>query len=197
MEIGLGAFIRFANATPKAKPRIARLIAEQATSEYDPATDFWRPMRQAIARDRKTTRDGAALHQVVQAAPSRRRPSFEEIRDHWGDVASRWDDAAHARSGGRRVDLGDVQVRTNPLVVEQWEDGHGEAAYFWFNKEELGNDTMHLVQHLLARDTEGSILSPVFVDMRRSLVLPAQTYSTAGLDDWLEELGHEYRRLTD
>lgn len=195
MEIGLGAFIRFANATPKARPRIARQIADQVTSEYAPATDFWRPVRQAIVRDRKTTRDGSALHQVVQVAPTVRRPSFEAIRDRWSDVAPRWNGASHIPSGSKRIDLGDVLIRTHPLVAEQWGDGHREAAYFWFNKEELGDDTMRLVQHLIAREAEGSV-APVFVDMRRGIVAPAEL-DAPDLDTRLEELGHEYRRLTD
>jgi hypothetical protein len=44
MEIGLGAFIKFANATPRARPRLARQIADQARSDYDDASgDYSRP----------------------------------------------------------------------------------------------------------------------------------------------------------
>ena len=48
MEIGLGALIRFANATPQVRPRLAHQIAEQLRSDYNPATDFWRPMRKRL-----------------------------------------------------------------------------------------------------------------------------------------------------
>lgn len=194
MEIGLGAFIRFANATPKARPRIARQIAEQVRGEYDPATDFWRPMRHAINRDRKTTRDGEALRQVALAAPARRRPSFEEISDRWGDVASRWDTTGHAASSPGYIELGDLRVRANPLFSEQMVDGHVEAAYVWFNKEELRLATLQGVQHLLTRDGHGEHLAPVFIDMRRALTVPATAY-TGDMDTWLEDLGNEFSRM--
>lgn len=151
MEIGLGAFIKFANATPRTRPRIAREIAEQVRSEYDPATDFWRPMRQAISRDRKTSRDGEALRQLVLGAPPRRRPSFEEISDSLGDLAARWNTAGHAHSTPTHVETGGLQVRLNPLFCEQWDDGHVEAAHMYFNKQELRPETIQGVQHLETR----------------------------------------------
>lgn len=194
MEIGLGAFIKFANATPRTRPRIAREIAEQVRSEYDPATDFWRPMRQAISRDRKTSRDGEALRQLVLGAPPRRRPSFEEISDSLGDLAARWNTAGHAHSTPTHVETGGLQVRLNPLFCEQWDDGHVEAAHMYFNKQELRPETIQGVQHLLTRDAHPSSLEPVFIDMRRALVAPATPYA-GGMDDWLDDLGSEFRRL--
>lgn len=194
MEIGLGAFIRFVNATPKARPRIARQIAEQVRSEYDPATDFWRPMRQAINRDRKTTRDGSAIRQLVVSAPPRRRPSFEEISDRWGDVATRWTSAGYTASTTNHVDLGEIQIRISPLFSERWADGHAEAAHVWFNKEELQPDTVQGVQHLLTRDGQASHLAPVFIDMRRATASPAIAFAD-GMDEWLTDLGHEFYRL--
>lgn len=193
MEIGLGAFIKFANATARARPRLARQIAEQSRSDYDPATDFWRPMRQAINRDRKTTRDGEALRRVTQAAPDRRRPSFEEISVRWNGVAPRWNDAAHVPSHAARIDIGGLQVRVNPLFSEQWTDGHAESAYVWFNKEELREDTLAGVRHLLTRDGHEDHLEPVFIDVRRTLAMPAAL--TDGIDEWLENLAAEFRGL--
>jgi hypothetical protein len=67
-----------------------RQIAEQSPNDYDTATYFWRPMRQASNRDRKTIRDGEALRQLAQTAPERRRPSFQEISVRWDGVAPRW-----------------------------------------------------------------------------------------------------------
>jgi hypothetical protein len=193
MEIGLGAFIKFANATPRARPRLARQIAEQSRNDYDPATDFWRPMRQAINRDRKTTRDGEALRQVAQAAPDRRRTSFEEISVRWGGVAPRWNGAGHIPSHAARIEIGGLQVRVNPLFSEQWTDGHAESAYVWFNKEELRDDTLAGVRHLLTRDGHEANLVPIFIDVRRTLAAPAAPI--AGTDDWLDDLGTEFRGL--
>lgn len=194
MEIGLGALIRFANAAPRGRRAIARQIAEQARSAYDPATDFWRPMRQAINRDRRTSRDGAALRQLVLDAPSRRRPSYEEISDRWRDVACRWRASRHITSAATRLDLGGVQVRVNPLFSERWADGHVETAHVWFNKEELCPDTIHGVQHLLTRIGGTDELKPVFIDMRRALTMPAIA-CPGDLDEWLEDLGYEFLRL--
>lgn len=194
MEIGLGAFIRFANAAPRARPRIARAIAEQARSEYDPATDFWRPMRQAISRDRKTTRDGEALRRLVDEASPRRRPSFEEISVRWGDLAPRWLASGHTSSTPSRIHLGGVQIRVSPLFSEQWTNGQVEAAHVWFNKEELCTETLHGVQHLLSRAGHPNGPRPVFVDMRRALALPATTYA-GDMDGWLEDLSLEFRQI--
>jgi hypothetical protein len=193
MEIGLGAFIKYANAAPRARPRLARQIAEQSRNDYNPATDFWRPMRQAINRDRKTTRDGEALRQVAQAAPDRRRPSFEEISVRWDRVAPRWTGAGLIPSHAARIEIGGLQVRVNPLFSEQWTNGRAESAYVWFNKEELRDDTLAGVRHLLTRDGHEANLKPIFIDVRRTLAVPAAP--VAGIDDWLDDLGKEFRGL--
>ncbi len=194
MEIGLSAFIKFANATTKARPRLARQIAEQARGEYDPATDFWRPMRNAINRDRKTTRDGEALRQVALAAPARRRPSFEEISDRWNGVATRWSGAGPVSAHAARIAVGGLRVRVNPLFSEQWADGHAESAYVWFNKEELSDTTLDGVRHLLARDGHDDHFEPVFIDARRAVAVPAAPDDNVGA--WLEDLAAQFRRLT-
>lgn len=193
MEIGLGAFIKFTNATPRARPRLARQIVEQSRNDYNPATDFWRPMRQAINRDRKTTRDGGAVRQVAQAAPERRRPSFEEISVRWDGVAPRWNGAGHIPSRAARIEIGGLQVRVNPLFSEQWDDGHAESAYVWFNKEELRDETLAGVRHLLTRDGHEANLQPVFIDVRRTLAATATP--SDGIDNWLDDLGAEFRSL--
>lgn len=193
MEIGLGAFIKFANATPRARPRLANQIAEQSRSYYDPAADFWRPVRQAISRDRKTTRDGEALRQVAQTAPERRRPSFEEISVRWDGVASRWNGGVHIASHSARIAIGGLHVRVNPLFSEQWADGHAESAFLWFNKEELRDDTLAGVRHLLTRAGHEAHLEPVFIDVRRTLAVTATPID--GINDWLDALGVEFRRL--
>lgn len=197
MEIGLNAFVKFTNASTRARPRIARQIAEQAGADYDPATDFWRPMRQAISRDRKTTRDGSALREVAARAPQQRRPSFEAISDRWGGVASRWTGAGFSSMGSRRIDLGGVTVRVHPLFSERWADGHGESAYVWFNKEELQPETVHAVQSLLAREENAPAVRPVFVNLRRGEVSPASSTVDDGTEARLDELARDFRRLTD
>lgn len=193
MEIGLGAFIKFANATPKARPRVARQIAEQARSAYNPATDFWRPMRHAINHDRKTSRDGEALRRVVEAAPDRRRPSFEVVSSRWGGVTPRWSESAHVASHSTHIEIGGLLVRANPLFSERWDDGHGESAFIWFNKEELRDETLVGVRHLLARSGEDAHFVPVFVDVRRAVAVPAA--ADEGVDEWLNDLGSELLRL--
>jgi len=195
MEIGLGAFIKFVNASQRARPRLARQIAEQSRGDYDPATDFWRPMRQAISRDRKTARDGEALRQLTLAAPERRRPSYAEISDRWGGVAARWSDAGHVPSHASRIDVGGLKIRVNPLFSEAWPDGHAESAYVWFNKEELNDATLEGIRHLLTRDGHEAHLEPVFIDARRALAVPASPID--GIDEWLDDLGSEFRRLAE
>jgi hypothetical protein len=150
-------------------------------------------MRQAINRDRKTTRDGEALRQVALAAPDRRRPSFEEISDRWGNVSTRWSRAGHVPSHAARIEVGGLQVRVNPLFSEQWADGHAESAYVWFNKEELHDTTLEGVRHLLTRDGHEAHLEPVFIDARRALAVPAAPID--GIDSWLEGLATEFLHL--
>jgi len=193
MEIGLGAFIKFANASPSTRPRLARAIAEQSRSEYSPATDFWRPMRQAINRDRKTTRDGDALRKAALSAPPRRRPSFENISERWSGVAGRWDGAGHVPSRAARITIGGLQVRVNPLFSEQWGDGRAECAYVWFNQEELHSDTLEAVLHMLSQDGHQSKMTPVFIDVRRAFTV--QAGPQAAIEGWLDDLGTEFGRL--
>lgn len=193
MEIGLSGFIKFVNSAPRSQQRIAREIAEQARSEYDPATDFWRPVRQAIRRDRKTTRDGEALRQTALSAPARRQASFAEISERWGDFAPRWERSHHAVSPVGRVLIGGLTVRVNPLFSEEWTDGHGESAHVWFNKEQLRPDTVQAVQHLLTRDGHAPNVEPMFIDMRRAFAVPASALD--GVDDWLDGIGRDFLRL--
>jgi hypothetical protein len=150
-------------------------------------------MRPAITRDRKTTRDGEALRVVALAAPARRRPSFEEISDRWGGVATRWSGAGHVPSRAARIDVCGLQVRVNPLFSEQWADGHAESAYVWFNKEELHDVTLEGVRHLLTRDGHEAHLKPIFIDARRALAVPATVID--GIDIWLEDIATDFRRL--
>lgn len=195
MEVGLGAFVKFANASPRARPRLARVIAEQANSAYNPVTDFWRPVRQAIKRDRKTSRDGEALRALVQSTRDRRRPSFDEVGERWADVAPRWSLSTHAASSTAHIEVGGVQVRAAPLFTEQLGDGLAEAAHVWFNKEELQPDTVEAVRHLLGRESYGRYANPVFIDMRRAFAVPAVAQPDSTVEEWLEVLGRELARL--
>jgi len=154
-------------------------------------------MRQAIHRDRKTSRDGEALRAVALAAPSFRRTHFEQISNKWRDVSPRWREAAAARVATDHVDVGGLTVRLRPLFAEEWGDGHGEAAHVWFNKAELLPETLDGVRALLASVEGDSDLEAVFVDMRRGAIVPAGASADANYTQWLDDLGHEYVRLMD
>jgi hypothetical protein len=196
MEIGLGALIRFANASERARPRIAQRIAEESQNEYSPATDYWRPVRQAIARDRRTSRDGAELRRVALAAPPIRRPNFESISERWSDMTSRWAMAHHAPAKSKFVELDGVRVRLSPLFVEQWDDGHGERAHVWFNKEELKPATVEAVRRVLSLAHNDDVAIPVFIDMRRGFVTASADGSPAA-DGELDDLARQFRRFTE
>jgi hypothetical protein len=194
VEVGLSAFVRFVNAPDAKRARLARAISEQSQGEYSPATDFWRPMRQAIARDRKGNRDGVALREAVLKAPTRRQPSYTEISNSWDEIAHRWDSSRYSLSTSTRVQLGGLDVRLNPLFSERQEDGRVESAFVWFNKEQLADPTIHAVQQLLIHEVDKDDLQPVFIDMRRGRTVEAVSFHD-GTSDWLDEMGRTFLRL--
>lgn len=193
IEIGLSGFIRFANATARARPRLARQIAEQSKGEYQPGSDFWRPMRNAIRHDRKTTRDGAAVRAVVDTAPLLRRTNYREVSERWLDISERWQHSSSAQTSTTRLEVGGIMVRLAPLFAEQT-SGQTEAAFMWFNKEELKPETADAIQLLLARLNDTGSPTPTFVDLRRNRVVPINL-GLASANDQLDEIGAEYRRL--
>ena len=194
MEIGLSGFIKFVNASQRVRPRIARVIAEQSQGEYSPGTDFWRPMRNAIRHDRKTTRDGESIRAAVRAAPSLRQGNYREVSEHWFDLAGRWQQSAPMSATTVRLEVGGLTVRLAPLFTEIMGDGRAEAAHVWFNKEDLKPETVEAVQQLMARlDVE--VVEPTFVDLRRDAIVPVAT--EPGADDWLDDIGRQFRRLIE
>ena len=166
--VNLGAVVRYANASQRARPRKARSIRSESESEYDPRTDYWGPVRRAIRRDRRTTRDGAALSIAAEAASFKRAPNYEAVARAWPDICERWDGAAVSPPSGY-VDVAGLAVRIAPLFAETRANGDVEVPIVWLNKGEPNAFAVQVALHILQRALDDGQV-PVFVDVQRGRV---------------------------
>ncbi len=137
---------------------------------YSPAKDYWGHLVRGIQADRRTTRNGAAVHAAaLNVADGRKRPNYTRTAAAWQRTTPRW--AAHVAHPihARVVRLGGLDVRVAPMFAERAPDGTIEVV--------MVNLTMSLA---LSTDVANAVLrllelaypeaEPVLVDVPRDLV---------------------------
>lgn len=122
-RVSLPSIVRFANTPDGRRLAVARQIREQAESDYSVSTDFWYRARRALAADRATTRDGAALEAAVRNVPERRRASYARVAAHWAEVLPRWELTSPVSTERSMVNLGGLAISSSPSFAEG--DEHG------------------------------------------------------------------------
>ncbi|HEX3679939.1 MAG TPA: hypothetical protein VHU90_09485 [Galbitalea sp.] len=187
--------VKFIDAPSNRRARQVELVRLQGVGDYSPATDFWKPMRDAIYRDRKTIRDGTVVQRAVEVATSKKRPSYQAVADKWPSIARRWRDSSFRIPSTSTVVIGGLEVRVKPLFREVRPDGTVDDVSIWMNREEPQDDAINGALRLLTRAGASPDSTATFVDVRRGELWSSQQFEMGGLDDWLDEVGAEFIRL--
>lgn len=183
-----------AKTAPEAD-RAVTAIRDQLANEYEHWKDHWKPARDALFRDRRGSRDGQELADIVGRAPVRRRASYAAAAERWAQLTPWWDGLEHERLGTRTVQVGGLTVKVPRLCAERHPDGKLEVLYVRFNQDRLPLHVVYGVMRLvqLAHPTADI----TFVD-----VYQRTTYSSRGrdltvYDAWLTQAGTDLAQLLD
>lgn len=182
-QLGATDVLKYVNAgTPARRARVVRDIVER-TGAYEPALDFWMPIRSAIRSDRATSRDGAAVRRAAARANPRRRPSYERVALAWDGIHPRWRTASHEPITPADARLGDLLVEVRPAFAELRPDGTLEVVGTWLLADELTPLAFDVGLRLIERAFPGVVA--VVCDIQRERVASAEGWDLSGLDDQL------------
>lgn len=189
-------FANYLNTSPAARGGRVRRLQQQATEDYHPAKNFWHWMVLAIANDRRTTRDGAAVTACAKNnTDSKRAPHFDAVATAWSQLHHRWDDASPVLESRRPLPIGGLTIDIKPTFVERFPDGRVEVVLVWLAVDQLGRDIQRAVLRLLELAYPDTIA--VFVDVRRRAVLTSAGKRLARLDPWIRSEAAGLAHLLD
>lgn len=166
----------------------ARDLRTAYGAPYQPARDWWRGMRGALGRDRRTTRDGQALRAAAtNVRDPKKKPLYSATATAWPAVAQRWNDHEHFPISPVTLTIGGLDVRVSPSFAEEGPAGI-EVVLGSFTELKIRDEAIDAVLRLMQRAYPGT--TAVYVDMRR----PEHIRTTHGrnlecLDDWIESAG--------
>ncbi|ASR55585.1 hypothetical protein [Cellulomonas sp. PSBB021] len=181
--LGATDVLKYVNAgSPARRTRVVRDIVER-TGAYEPALDFWMPIRSAIRSDRATTRDGARVRGAAARANPRRRPSYERVALAWDRVHPRWRAARHESTTPADARLVDLLVEVRPTFAERRPDGILEVVGTWLLADELTPVAFDLGLRMIERAFPGAVA--VVCDLQRERVASSEGWDLSGVDDLL------------
>lgn len=166
--IALGGLLRYLIASPASRGSSIRRLRTEAESSYSVQTDFWLTMRHAVAADRRTTRDGAALRAAASNASEKRRASYALAVARWSDVSPRWADCTPEPVENASVSIGGVELTFRPSFAERRPSGELEVVLVWYRKDKPNEDVVRAA--LLTLTLAYPECAPVFVDLPRAAV---------------------------
>lgn len=179
----LSTLLRYLNAPPARRGASIRKLRAEADSAYAPETDFWLPMRHAIAADRRTTRDGGALRAAAKNATERRRPSYDRAAQNWVTVAERWETSTAEPAESSSLVIGGLTISVRPSFAERRPDGTREIGLVWFTKEPPSDDVVRAAQLVISLAYPGC--TAIVVDLPRSVVHAETSTALESLAPWL------------
>jgi len=178
-------FAKYLNTSPSARGGVVRRMQQQASEAYHPSKDFWQRMNVALASDRRTTRDGAAVTACAQNNTDPRRAAhFDAVAAAWGKLHHRWDDATAVLEPMRALPIGPLTIGVKPTFVERFSDGRIEVVLVRLAVGELGRDVKHAILRMLELAYPDT--TTVFVDVRRGVVLTNSGKRLDHLDPWIQ-----------
>lgn len=182
----LASLAQYLNAAPGRRGAVTRTLRQREETAYHPAFDFWRPLRQAVVRDRKTDRNAAALRAAAANAPDpRKKPLFAAAADSWAELCERWSGHSPAHIEAASIELGGLYVKVAPLFAEQDADGRVEVVLVRFAEEELARDVVGAILRIVQRCYPEH--DAVYVDVRRKSVSSTRTMrNLSAYDAYLE-----------
>jgi hypothetical protein len=188
----LGSFMRFANASERARGTVLRTIRTQSVAEYSPVTDYWKRMRDATKKDRRTTRDGAAVFSAAANATASKQNGFALIARQWAEIIPRWDTSTYEAPVASTASINGLQVAVNPRFIEAGIDGIRERPFLYFNTASLGAETIAMALRVIEIAYPGDSAVPTLIDVRRHTIHTPRFGSTHDVDAKLTALSEEF-----
>ncbi|WP_154793224.1 hypothetical protein [Occultella kanbiaonis] len=155
-RIRVGEYIGYI-ATPDSKLRDrARLLRD--IRPYNPGSDHWFRVRTAVGKDRRTTRDGQAVHAAALNAPSRREANFRRVAETWDTIVKRWRRHELVAVDPVTINIGGTDVAVRPTFAEQDSSGNREVVIVRFSVTapldvDKANKILRLAQRAYPGDT--------------------------------------------
>lgn len=196
-EITLSQFVlSLAAHTDKAADAAVREIQRQDATGYQHWTDCWKAAREALARDRKGTRDGQELQAVAETVADQRKAAYAHAAAGWTQLAPQWDGLKPERLAGRAVQVGDLSVKVPRLNAERHADGTVEVLVVRFNQGRL---PLHVIFGVMrVAELAHPTADITFVDVYQRTTYSSRGRDLTAYDLWLEETGNELgHRLDD
>jgi hypothetical protein len=188
----LGSFIRFANASVKARGTVLRKIREESSMEYSPVTDFWKRMRDATKTDRRTTRNGEAVYAAADDATDSKRDSYSRVASRWQHFLPRWADSEYETPHKSLVNVDGLVVSVSPRFIELWPSGASERTFVYFNSARLERDTIDAALRLMQVAFPGDDATAVILDAQRGIAHTNLSQPAAMIDGRLSYLSAEF-----
>lgn len=122
MKISLTSFLDYLAATGVSKIPRVRAVKRQYCGAYNPAQDYYRPLREAVMSLHRDRSDLTEVRRVVDTGPSSRRSNYEACLTGYQGWLGRKEIQVLEPGGGDWQHNG-ITVRVNPelhLVVNGW-----------------------------------------------------------------------------
>ena len=188
----LGSFIRFANATERARGTALRLIRTQSVAEYSPVTDYWKRMRDATKKDRRTTRDGSTVFATAANATQSKQAGFSLVARRWAEIIPRWEFSLYEAPVATVANINGLEVAVNPRFIEVDANGVRERAFVYFNATVLSAATIAVALRVIEIAYPDDHAIPTLIDVQRSKLHTPRSGSRMRIDDQLNLLSEEF-----
>jgi hypothetical protein len=154
MELSMSEFVDFHVLTGSS--RVAKVRSLKNRGDYDPATDFWRPLRKAIsAYHRRAEGDTRGLRDFLPTVTERRVGRYDAaIRGHTQFIRNKAIRGLAAPSAWWEV--GQLRVRVNPEIALRIEDRR-YVVKLYFKSEPLSRGRAQALIALMEEELRSSV----------------------------------------
>jgi hypothetical protein len=179
VDISMTTFVDFAAASGPSRLTVTRLAKQRYEKGYDPRTDYWRPLRKAIAKSFEAGYDRTALEDALRDVVDPKKLSNYRLCADALDGWARKQDFAPMKARKKSWASGQLQVTVNPELCGDI-GGAVHAIKLYFRADALSKARSDVALGLL-QETFGKRTSVGVLDVRRGkLFIP--TREIADLD---------------
>lgn len=148
-------------------PKLTKIRNARSRGKYDPATDFYKQIREGIVQAHEAGAKRSDLSKYIRAArDSRKQQHFDEIeqgyRKWWGRKTLGWFDPPR-----KSFTLSNVTVRVNPELGLSI-NGDPHVIKLSFKAEKLTSRRVELIGHLMSKALPAKRGTVGVLDVRRA-----------------------------
>jgi len=182
-EVRLTQFVNYASTAPS---RRKSFLAD--SGGYVFYKDFYLRFRRAVMSDRRTTRDGAAVHAAAQNATPRYARRYGELATKWSTEIDRWGECTGLDVEQVTYPVGGLDVLVSVPFAEVYPDGGVELVFVRFTKDPRDGDVVDMMLRLVQRAYAGSLPEAVvtFLDLEHEVIRSTAGRDLSGHDFWIE-----------